>query len=87
MDCTNFTWHDPIGPRIDLKMPKLGDTWQPLVLPRHHDDVMQRSACHVSSSFSFYVYYMDVDIIHMNSDVNSTDADASPIDWARLTKL
>jgi len=34
------TWHDPIGPWIGLKMPKLGDMWKPLVLPHHHDDVI-----------------------------------------------
>jgi hypothetical protein len=74
------TWHDPIGPRIDPKMPKLGDTWQPLVLPHHHVDIMMTSTCHVSPSFSFHVCCMDV-------DVNSTDVDSSPADWARLTKL
>jgi hypothetical protein len=26
-------WHNPFGPRIDLKVPKLGDMWKPLVLP------------------------------------------------------
>jgi hypothetical protein len=32
-------WYDPIGPWIYPKMPKLGDTWEPMVLPRHRDDV------------------------------------------------
>jgi hypothetical protein len=32
-------WHDPIGPWISPKMPKLGDMWQPLVLPHHHSDI------------------------------------------------
>jgi hypothetical protein len=25
-------WHNPFGPGIDLKVPKLGDMWKPLVL-------------------------------------------------------
>jgi hypothetical protein len=35
----------------------------------------------------FHVCCTDADIIHMDDDVSSTDADSSPDDWARLTKL
>jgi hypothetical protein len=47
---TDATWHNPIGPQIGLKMPKLGDTWQPMVLPHHHADIMMTSTSHVSPS-------------------------------------
>jgi hypothetical protein len=33
------TWHFLIGPHVDLKMSKMSDMWQPLVLPRHHVDM------------------------------------------------
>jgi hypothetical protein len=33
------TWKNPIGPWIDPKVPKMGDTWEPPVLPRHHVDI------------------------------------------------
>jgi hypothetical protein len=44
VDVCIATWHIFTGPRNDLKMPKMGDTWQPLVLPRHHDDFMITSS-------------------------------------------
>jgi hypothetical protein len=70
------TWKNPIGPRIGLEVPNLGDTWQPLVLPRHHDDVSMTR----STFFSFHVYCMNVDIIHTDVDVNSMDVYSSPVD-------
>jgi hypothetical protein len=72
------TWHIFTGPRNDLKVPKMGDTWQPLVLPCHHDDVnmtcVTSCMCHVCCT--------DADIIRTDANINNTDAD-----WARLTKL
>jgi hypothetical protein len=75
-------WHNPIGPWIGPKVPKLGDMWQPLVLPHHHADY---NMTHVIS-FSYYVCCMDVDVIHMDTDISSTDVESSCVDWARLTK-
>jgi hypothetical protein len=67
------TWHFLIGPHVDLKMPKLSDMRQPLMLPRHHDDVnmthVTLCVCHVNC--------MEDDIICMDADVSSTDVDSS----------
>jgi hypothetical protein len=38
--CKDATWHFSIGSCVDLKMSNLSDTWQPLVLPHHHIDVI-----------------------------------------------
>jgi hypothetical protein len=38
------TWIFFIGPQINLKMTEMSDTWQPLVLPHHHDEIMLMSA-------------------------------------------
>jgi hypothetical protein len=40
------TWKNPTGPRIGPEVPNMGDTWQPLVLPHHHVDVMH-DTCHL----------------------------------------
>jgi hypothetical protein len=44
MDChvvvRTATWHFLIGPYFILKMSKMSDTWQPLVLPHQHVDVI-----------------------------------------------
>jgi hypothetical protein len=66
-------WFFTIGPRIDQKIPKMSDTWQPLVLPCHHDNIIMT---HVTL-FVCHVPCTDVDFIHTNADVNSTYADSS----------
>jgi hypothetical protein len=67
------TWCFFIGPRIDSKMPKTSDMWQPLVMPHHHDDI---DMTHVTF-FLFHIHCMDVDIIFTDVDVSSTDVDSS----------
>jgi hypothetical protein len=37
-------WHFSIGPHTDQKIPKMGDTWHPLVLAHHHANVMMKSS-------------------------------------------
>jgi hypothetical protein len=49
--------------------------------------IMLMSTCHVSLPFSCHVFFTDTDVICTKVDVSSTDADSSPDDWARLTKL
>jgi hypothetical protein len=43
---TDDTWHFFIGPHGCLKMPKMSDTWQPLMLPHHPADINMMSSCH-----------------------------------------
>jgi hypothetical protein len=62
------TWHFLIGPHVDLKMSKMSDMWQPLVLLHHHDDV---SMTHVMLCMC-HIHCMDVDIICIDDDVSST---------------
>jgi hypothetical protein len=44
-------WHIFTGPQHDIKMPKMSDMWQPLVLPRHHADInmthVTSCVCHI----------------------------------------
>jgi hypothetical protein len=51
----------------------MSDMWQPLVLPRHHADVIMARVtlcvCHV--------YRTDDDVIYTSVDVSSTDANSS----------
>jgi hypothetical protein len=58
---------------LTRKCPKMSDTWQPLVLPRHHADVSMTCValcvCHV--------HCMDADVIRTDADVSSTDVDSS----------
>jgi hypothetical protein len=55
------TWHFLIGPHVDLKMSKTSDTWQPLVMPHHHDDVSMT----YDTLYMCHVYCTDADIICM----------------------
>jgi hypothetical protein len=67
------TWNFSISPHTDQKMPKMGDTWQLLVFPCNHDEVIMKCVilcvCHI--------LYMDPDIIYIDANVNSTNADSS----------
>jgi hypothetical protein len=63
------TWHFSIGPRTDQKMPKMSDTWQPLVFIHIIMTHVSLYMCHVP--------YMDADVICTDVDVSSTDADSS----------
>jgi hypothetical protein len=63
----------PLVHGLTEKSPKMSDTWQPLVLPHHHVDVIMTHVtlcvCHVPC--------MDADVICTDADVNSTDVDSS----------
>jgi hypothetical protein len=67
------TWHFSIGPWTDQKIPKMSDTWKPLVLPRQHDDVIMT---HVTL-FMFHLLCMDTDVICTDVDINNTNVDSS----------
>jgi hypothetical protein len=56
------------------KSPKMSDTWQPLVLPRHHVDIMHMT--HVTL-YVCHVYCMNDDVIRTGADISSTDVDSS----------
>jgi hypothetical protein len=66
-------WHFLISPHADRKMSKMGDTWQPLVLPHHHADVNMTSVI----LFMCHVQCTNVDVIRTDANVSSTDADSS----------
>jgi hypothetical protein len=63
----------PLVHRLTRKRPKMSDTWQPLVLPHHHVDVIMTHVslcvCHVPCT--------DADVICTDVDVSSTDVDSS----------
>jgi hypothetical protein len=42
---TNDMWHFFIGPHGCLKMPKMSDTWQPLMLAHHPTNINMMSSC------------------------------------------
>jgi hypothetical protein len=73
VDVHTTMWHFLIGPHVDLKMSKMSDTWQYLVLPHHHVDVIMTCVtlcvCHIHCT--------DVDIIRTDADVSSTDVDSA----------
>jgi hypothetical protein len=67
------TWKIFIGPQVVPKIPKMSDTWQPLVPPHHHVDV---NMTHVTL-FAFHICCKNDDVIHTDVDVSSMDADSS----------
>jgi hypothetical protein len=67
------TWHFLIGPHVDLKMSKMSDMWQPLVLPHHHVDVIMTCV----SLYVCHVLCTDVDVIRTDVDISSMDVDSS----------
>jgi hypothetical protein len=50
------TWKNPTGPWIGPEVPNTGDTWQPLVLPRHHVDVIM--TCHLLTPATCVVWML-----------------------------
>jgi hypothetical protein len=49
--------------------------------------IMLMSSCHMSLPYSCHVSCTDDGIIYTDVDVSTMDANSSPADWARLTKL
>jgi hypothetical protein len=64
------TWHFLIGPRGPLKIPMVGDTWQPVVLP-----------CGMMTSTSIWWHHPAMSFV----DVSSTDNKVSHVYWSWLT--
>jgi hypothetical protein len=70
--CMDDMWHFFIGPHGPPKMPKMSDTWQPVMLPCHHADISMTSsvscmtcmdmprgilwACHVAPPLTFDLF-------------------------------
>jgi hypothetical protein len=66
-------WNIFIVPHVIPKSPKMSDTWQPLVLQRHHADIIMTCVtlctCHVICT--------NDEVIRIDADMSSMDAYSS----------